>query len=175
MTEWHSPYNMNEWRSPYNMTEWCSPYTMNPSDGPSAQKTCTATRAACCEQMRESTSCHEENILTLIASTRRDGPSASPRTSRSRASPLKEQRRNQSTSSQDDKKIARHRNVRETLHCSNDEWIKMADKWSARAEKTRAELINFRRKFENGLNELHMEVENLIQATTEMMDELSNL
>jgi hypothetical protein len=51
----------------------------------------------------------------------------------------------------------------------------MADKWAARAEKNRADLINLRRKIENGLNELCMEVENLIQTNTEMMDEFSNL
>ena len=53
-------------------------------------------------------------------------------------------------------------------------WMKV-DKWAARAEKNRANLINLWRKIKNRLNELCMEVKNSIQINTEMMDEFSNL
>jgi hypothetical protein len=51
----------------------------------------------------------------------------------------------------------------------------MADKWAARAEKNRADLINLQRKIENGLNELRTEVKNSIQTNIEMTDKFSNL
>ena len=38
----------------------------------------------------------------------------------------------------------------------------MADKWAAKAEKNRANLINLQRKIENRLNKLYMEVKNSI-------------
>lgn len=75
----------------------------------------------------------------------------------------------------DNEESNHHWNRSKRSHRPSDEWSKMVDKWAARAEKNRADLINLRRKIENGLNELHTEVENSIQTNTEMMDEFSNL